>query len=226
MRQARVIDPNGPSQERVIEAADVNAATSGDAEAFEHLYRSHVSRVYGLACRLAGDLGGAPGELGPLDAGPHHGQEAEHVEERVPSALEGEGPRLSASLLGVATAGAVEPGPGRLEAGVRALGTEHVIERLPGREGDQRPGQGGSNGDLPPEAGQLAPPGVDLPGEGRRVVPEGGRRPGVSEGGQEQNPVAGQGAGPDPLADQEPLGLGVPQDRGPFGPAQAQVGHW
>lgn len=54
MRQARVIDPNGPSQERVIETADVNAAASGDAEAFERLYRSHVSRVYGLACRLAG----------------------------------------------------------------------------------------------------------------------------------------------------------------------------
>jgi len=54
MRQARVIDPNGPSQQRALETADVSAAAAGDPEAFERLYRSHVSRVYGLACRLAG----------------------------------------------------------------------------------------------------------------------------------------------------------------------------
>ncbi|WP_419942052.1 RNA polymerase sigma factor [Candidatus Palauibacter sp.] len=35
-------------------AADVRAAAFGDGAAFERLYRAHVSRVYGLVCRLAG----------------------------------------------------------------------------------------------------------------------------------------------------------------------------
>ena len=34
--------------------ADVRQATLGDALAFERLYRANVSRVYGLACRMAG----------------------------------------------------------------------------------------------------------------------------------------------------------------------------
>lgn len=60
-----VIEPNGKSREHGPDAraegqpsagveADVRAATFGDAEAFERLYRAHVSRVYGLACRMAG----------------------------------------------------------------------------------------------------------------------------------------------------------------------------
>ena len=35
-------------------AEDVRAAAFGDTAAFERLYRAHVSRVYGLVCRLAG----------------------------------------------------------------------------------------------------------------------------------------------------------------------------
>ena len=34
--------------------ADVRAAAFGDADAFERIYRAHVGRVYGLACRMAG----------------------------------------------------------------------------------------------------------------------------------------------------------------------------
>lgn len=60
-----VIEPNGKSREHRPDAraegqlsagveADVRAATFGDAEAFERLYRAHVTRVYGLACRMAG----------------------------------------------------------------------------------------------------------------------------------------------------------------------------
>lgn len=60
-----VIEPNGKSREHRPDArtegqlsagveADVRAARFGDAEAFERLYRAHVSRVYGLACRMAG----------------------------------------------------------------------------------------------------------------------------------------------------------------------------
>ena len=55
MAQAnRLTDPNGRSEERALELADVRAAAAGDTQAFERLYRGHVSRVYGLACRLAG----------------------------------------------------------------------------------------------------------------------------------------------------------------------------
>lgn len=60
-----VIEPNGKSREHGLDArtegqlsagveADVRAARFGDTEAFERLYRAHVSRVYGLACRMAG----------------------------------------------------------------------------------------------------------------------------------------------------------------------------
>ena len=60
-----MIEPNGKSREHRPDAraegqlsagveADVRAATFGDAEAFERLYRAHVTRVYGLACRMAG----------------------------------------------------------------------------------------------------------------------------------------------------------------------------
>jgi RNA polymerase sigma-70 factor (ECF subfamily) len=33
---------------------DVRSAATGDAAAFERLYRRHLGRVYGLACRMAG----------------------------------------------------------------------------------------------------------------------------------------------------------------------------
>jgi RNA polymerase sigma-70 factor (ECF subfamily) len=36
------------------ELADVRLAADGDAEAFERLYRRHVGRIYGLACRTVG----------------------------------------------------------------------------------------------------------------------------------------------------------------------------
>lgn len=60
-----MIEPNGKSREHGLDArtegqlsagveADVRAARFGDTEAFERLYRAHVSRVYGLACRMAG----------------------------------------------------------------------------------------------------------------------------------------------------------------------------
>ncbi|WP_419161637.1 RNA polymerase sigma factor [Candidatus Palauibacter sp.] len=60
-----MIEPNGKSeghgsdaaagrQASTDVAADVRAAAFGDAEAFERLYRAHVSRVFGLACRMAG----------------------------------------------------------------------------------------------------------------------------------------------------------------------------
>ena len=60
-----MIEPNGKSREHRPDelgvgrastgvAADVRAAAFGDGEAFERLYRTHVSRVYGLACRMAG----------------------------------------------------------------------------------------------------------------------------------------------------------------------------
>lgn len=60
-----VIEPNGESRRQGPEelartaaaagvAGDVRAAALGDGEAFERLYRAHVSRVYGLACRMAG----------------------------------------------------------------------------------------------------------------------------------------------------------------------------
>lgn len=42
------------SEQLAREAADVALAANGDAEAFERLYRTHVGRVYSLACRLAG----------------------------------------------------------------------------------------------------------------------------------------------------------------------------
>jgi len=43
----------GPGEAEIdAEAALVAAATTGDAGAFEQLYRSHVSRVYGLCVRL------------------------------------------------------------------------------------------------------------------------------------------------------------------------------
>lgn len=55
MKQAiRLTDPNGKSTQREIDAEDARAAAAGDAEAFERLYRAHVSHVYGLTCRLAG----------------------------------------------------------------------------------------------------------------------------------------------------------------------------
>ena len=37
------------------ELRDVELARNGDQEAFERLYRTHASRVYALACRMAGD---------------------------------------------------------------------------------------------------------------------------------------------------------------------------
>lgn len=40
------------------ESSDVELARSGDPEAFERLYRSHVPRVYALACRMT-DSGAA-----------------------------------------------------------------------------------------------------------------------------------------------------------------------
>ena len=60
-----MIEPNGKSREyrpdqsaagpaSVGVAADVRAAAFGDGAAFERLYRAHVARVYGLACRMAG----------------------------------------------------------------------------------------------------------------------------------------------------------------------------
>ncbi len=45
---------DGRSGELAQEAADVASAAGGDAQAFERLYRTHVGRVYSLACRLAG----------------------------------------------------------------------------------------------------------------------------------------------------------------------------
>jgi len=55
MNQANVLtEANGQSEDRALELADVRAAAAGDAQAFERLYRRHVSNVYGLACRLAG----------------------------------------------------------------------------------------------------------------------------------------------------------------------------
>ena len=55
MNQANLLtEPNGHSEDRALENADVRAAAAGDAQAFERLYRRHVSNVYGLACRLAG----------------------------------------------------------------------------------------------------------------------------------------------------------------------------
>jgi len=36
------------------ELADVALAASGDAQAFERLYRAHVARIYSLACRMVG----------------------------------------------------------------------------------------------------------------------------------------------------------------------------
>ncbi len=36
------------------EAADVARAQAGDKDAFERLYRLHVGRIHGLACRMAG----------------------------------------------------------------------------------------------------------------------------------------------------------------------------
>ena len=59
-----VIEPNGESRRRgsgtaagrqgPAELADVRAAAFGDGAAFERLYRTHVPRVYALACRMAG----------------------------------------------------------------------------------------------------------------------------------------------------------------------------
>ncbi len=55
MKQAiRLTDPDEKSSRREIDAVDARAAAAGDAEAFERLYRAHVSHVYGLTCRLAG----------------------------------------------------------------------------------------------------------------------------------------------------------------------------
>jgi RNA polymerase sigma-70 factor (ECF subfamily) len=45
---------DGRSGELAQEAADVASAAGGDAQAFERIYRTHVGRVYSLACRLAG----------------------------------------------------------------------------------------------------------------------------------------------------------------------------
>jgi len=50
----RLTEINEKSEQLAREAADVRAAAGGDTEAFERLYRAHVRRVYGLACRLAG----------------------------------------------------------------------------------------------------------------------------------------------------------------------------
>lgn len=36
------------------DAVDATLAASGDAQAFQRLYRGHVDRVFGLACRMAG----------------------------------------------------------------------------------------------------------------------------------------------------------------------------
>lgn len=36
------------------DAVDATLAASGDGQAFQRLYRSHVDRVYSLACRMAG----------------------------------------------------------------------------------------------------------------------------------------------------------------------------
>lgn len=59
-----MIEPNGESRRRgsgtaagrqgPAELADVRAAAFGDGAAFERLYRTHVPRVYALACRMAG----------------------------------------------------------------------------------------------------------------------------------------------------------------------------
>lgn len=55
MNQAmRLTEANGQSEDRALDAVDVRAASAGDTQAFERLYRRNVSRVYGLACRLAG----------------------------------------------------------------------------------------------------------------------------------------------------------------------------
>ncbi len=50
----RLSEGDQQSEERAREAEDVSAAANGDSDAFERLYRRHVTRVYGLACRLAG----------------------------------------------------------------------------------------------------------------------------------------------------------------------------
>ncbi len=46
-------------QESIVSSADADTidatlAASGDAQAFERLYRGHVDRIYGLACRMVG----------------------------------------------------------------------------------------------------------------------------------------------------------------------------
>jgi len=49
---APVPQTNPASEAAEREAADVRAATSGCAKAFERLYRAHVGKVYGLCWRL------------------------------------------------------------------------------------------------------------------------------------------------------------------------------
>ncbi len=55
---ARSGDPSttlgAPRAESRGEATDVDLAREGDRDAFERLYRLHVGRVHGLACRMAG----------------------------------------------------------------------------------------------------------------------------------------------------------------------------
>lgn len=54
MRTAAQVAENGRLETADGELAEVEAAAEGDGRAFERLYRRHVDRVYGLACRMAG----------------------------------------------------------------------------------------------------------------------------------------------------------------------------
>ncbi len=51
-----VVEPTMPGREvsGAEELTDVRLAADGDADAFERLYRRHVGRIYGLACRMMG----------------------------------------------------------------------------------------------------------------------------------------------------------------------------
>jgi RNA polymerase sigma factor (sigma-70 family) len=52
--EARLTEQRTPQRPVESEARDVTLAREGDRSAFERLYRVHVGRVYGLACRMAG----------------------------------------------------------------------------------------------------------------------------------------------------------------------------
>lgn len=54
-----VVEPTKPGQHAPgdEELTDVRLAADGDPDAFERLYRRHVGRIYGLACRMMGAEG-------------------------------------------------------------------------------------------------------------------------------------------------------------------------